>query len=196
MNLPYENYINLPLKNEFIKTPETSLFFALGHGFSITPFHLLHIYTSLFNQGKLIQPFLVDKFILAPNIFAKSENILSLQNIKKQNYLFSTRTSGYILRLLEEVIQYGTAQQGLLLNYRLLGKTGTSVYMSKKNETARRLTSFLVAYPSPSPQYLCFVLLDLDPTSSEQSSSTAVPVLKALLDILVQISCLSPIVTY
>jgi len=192
MNLPYENYVNLPFKKELRNTPEMAVFFALGHGFSLTPFHLLHIYTSLFNQGRLVQPFLIDKFVLAPTVFKPTYPNSDRQTLTEQTQLFSLRTCGFILRLLEEVIQYGTAQQGAFLNYRFAGKTGTSVYTLATNENARRLTSFVVAYPSPSPQYVCFLLLDLDPQSSQQSSSTAVPLLKALLDVLVQISRFSP----
>lgn len=192
MNLPYENHVNLPFQREFIKTPETALFFALGHGFSLTPFQLLHIYTSLFNQGKPVQPFLVKKFVLAPNTFLKTSSNLDQQSFHDQNRVFSVRTCGFLLRLLEEVIEYGTAQKGAFSDYRLAGKTGTSVYTL---QSKRRLTSFLIAYPSPSPQYICFLLLDLDPRSNQQSSTTAVPLLKALLDILVQISCLSPVLS-
>jgi cell division protein FtsI (penicillin-binding protein 3) len=196
MNLPYENYTSFPLQYDFEKNPETILFFALGHGFSLTPFQLIQLYMSFFNQGKLISPFFIHNFILSPNLFGKklevTEKYSSINGtISKQ--IFSTRTCSFILGFLEEVLHYGTAQRGKIRNQRLAGKTGTSVFpvngqIDQSDEpTNQRLTSFLIAYPLPSPQYLCFLLLHLNNDSIEQSATTAVPLVKALVDVLIQL---------
>lgn len=210
MNLPYENYTSFPLQSNFEKNPETVLFFALGHGFSLTPFQLVQLYMSFFNQGKLIYPFFIQKFILAPNIFNGKQKTIEKKNrleIDSTNFItnyspkngtinrpiFSIRTCSFILGFLEEVLHYGTAQQGDLIKQRAAGKTGTSVFSTNKQfkqpiqPTNQRVTSFLIAYPLPSPQYLCFLLLHLNENSTEQSATTAVPLVKALVDILIQL---------
>jgi cell division protein FtsI/penicillin-binding protein 2 len=151
---------------------------------------------SFINQRKLISPFFIHNFILSPNLFGKklevTEKYSSINGtISKQ--IFSTRTCSFILGFLEEVLHYGTAQRGKIRNQRLAGKTGTSVFpvngqIDQSDEpTNQRLTSFLIAYPLPSPQYLCFLLLHLNNDSIEQSATTAVPLVKALVDVLIQL---------
>ncbi len=118
-----------------------------GHGFAVTPMHLILAYSSILNGGKKI-------------------DIKLLQNEKnrKSNQVISNETSIYINKLLRAVVletEY-TGPRVKIEGYNIGGKTGTAELINsegKYQEDANR-TLFVGAFPMNDPQFLILTVIN------------------------------------
>jgi len=118
-----------------------------GHGFAITPLHLISAYASISNEGIKVIP----KILLHQNDTDYSEQI-----IKKQ-------TSDYILKLLRAVVLETkfTGKQVKIEGYQIGGKTGTAdLNKNGKYLENENLTSFIAVFPISKPQYVVLSIIE------------------------------------
>ena len=147
---------------------------GFGHGFSITPLHLVKAYATLANKGNIVNP----TFILNKEM-KSDENILNKQT-----------TSDYFLRLLNAVITKTkfTGPRVKIDGYMIGGKTGTSELLHPKGGyyKDRNRTSFIGVFPINNPRYIVYTAIKnpQKPTNSKQRMTGAVvnaPLVKKII---------------
>ena len=120
---------------------------GFGHGFSITPLHLVKAYATLSNKGIEVHPtLLLDK------------------NFQLKQVLNNKKSSEFFLNLLNSVVlktEY-TGPRVKVDGYNIGGKTGTSELLNPKGGyfKDRNLTSFIGVFPINNPKYIIYTALE------------------------------------
>ena len=120
---------------------------GFGHGFSVTPLHLVKAYATLSNNGFEVFPTLKLNNTLIRNQILKNEN-----------------SSKFFLNLLNSVVlktEY-TGPRVKIDGYQVGGKTGTSELINPKGGyyKDRNLTSFIGVFPIKSPKYVVYTAIE------------------------------------
>ena len=147
-------------KNNWGETETMTIGF--GHGFAITPLHLVKAYGSIANKG----------YEVNPSIILGTKNKLGKQLLLKEN------TSDYFLELLSAVVNKTkiTGPKIKLEGYDIGGKTGTSELINNKQGSYykdRNLTSFISVFPINEPKYVVLTMLEYPKQINEISSTGA-----------------------
>ena len=132
-------------KNNWGKLETATIGF--GHGFSVTPLHLVKAYATLSKNGYEVNPTLI------LNKTSKSKKILNDESSSK-----------FFLNLLKAVV-YKTEYTGPRVKidgYEIGGKTGTSELLNPKGGyyKDRNLTSFIGVFPINDPKYIIYTALE------------------------------------
>jgi len=140
-----ESAMPLGNKNNWGKIETATI--GYGHGFSITPLHLVKAYATLSNNGIEVFPTLQ----------------LNKKNIKKK-LLNNEKSSNFFLNLLNSVVlktEY-TGPRVKVEGYKVGGKTGTSdlVNPARGYYKERNLTSFIGVFPIDNPKYIIYTALE------------------------------------
>ena len=140
-----ESAIPLGNKNNWGKVETATI--GYGHGFSITPLHLVKAYATLSNKGIEVFPTLQ----------------LNKKNAKKI-VLKNEKSSDFFLSLLKSVVlktEY-TGPRVRIEGYEVGGKTGTSDLVNPMGGyyKKRNLTSFIGVFPIDNPKYIIFTALE------------------------------------
>lgn len=119
---------------------------SYGHGISVSPLHLAQGIAALVNGGTKTGLTLL-----------KDGN----KGKGKGERVIKEETSHNMRKLMQYVVQYGTAKKANVAGYRVGGKTGTAekvVGGSYKDKA--KLALFVGAFPIQDPRYLIFVMID------------------------------------
>ncbi len=136
-----------PLGNRHYWGDNETARIGFGHGFSITPLHLVKAYATLSNNGNEVYPtFQLDK------------------SFKSNNILQNKESSKFFLNLLNSVViktEY-TGPRVKIDGYQIGGKTGTTELLDSKGEyyKDRNLTSFIGVFPIKNPKYIVYTALE------------------------------------
>ena len=131
---------------------------SFGQTFKITPLQLVRAIASVVNGGNLMEPYLVSEVIRADgSTVLKQEPTVVRQTIQKE-------TSEIMCRLLQSVVEEGTAKNAQVAGFSIGGKTGTSEKIDVFDENGQRVTDKIVSFvgiaPMEDPQYIVLVALD------------------------------------
>ncbi len=161
--LGFNNKINLqiketakPLGNKNNWGSLETATIGFGHGFSITPLHLIKAYATLSNNGNEVHPTL---------IFDKKNKI-------NKKILIKENSSKFFLSLLNAVIVKTkfTGPRVKIEGYEIGGKTGTTELLNPKGGyfKDRNLTSFIGVFPISDPKYVVYTAVEY-PKQEENS---------------------------
>ena len=120
---------------------------GFGHGYSITPLHLVKAYATLANNGIEVYP------------------TLQLSKKIKQKQIFqNNESSKFFLKLLRSVVlktEY-TGPRVKVQGYEIGGKTGTSELINPKGGyyKDRNRTSFVGVFPISKPKYVIYTAIE------------------------------------
>ena len=136
-----------PLGNQNNWGPLETATIGFGHGFSVTPLHLVKAYASLSNNGIEVFPTL--------NL---NKEIVKKQILKNKN------SSHFFLSLLSSVVlktEY-TGPRVKVDGYQVGGKTGTSELINPNGGyyKDRNLTSFIGIFPINKPKYVIYSAIE------------------------------------
>ncbi len=120
-----------------------------GQGYTQTTLHLAQILQAVANDGVMKKAQLVDAYIDADG----SEHVVPEAEGER---IYSEQTSEEMLKLLEGVVQEGTAQTGKVPGYRVGGKTGTGEAAGVGGYDGYT-TSFASTAPLGDPQFVIAV---------------------------------------
>jgi stage V sporulation protein D (sporulation-specific penicillin-binding protein) len=131
---------------------------SFGQTFKITPLQLVRAIASVVNGGYLMEPYLVAEIIREDgSTVLKQEPTVVRQTIRKE-------TSEIMCRLLQSVVEEGTAKNAQVAGFSIGGKTGTSEKIDVFDENGQRVTDKIVSFvgvaPMEDPQYIVLVALD------------------------------------
>jgi len=156
----------------------TSLpFMSIGYEMEISSLQILSVYNAIANQGALMRPYIVKEVKEFGKTIHKQEPLV----LNKQ--VCSDETLRILKRLLEGVVENGTAQSLKGLDYRVAGKTGTAqiVLNGAYNKNSHK-ASFVGYFPAENPQYSCIVVVNAPKAGVYTGGAVAGPVFKEIAD--------------
>ena len=149
---------------------------SIGYEVELAPIHTLAFYNAVANNGKLIQPIIVKQALRADRVI---ENYSSKTLNKK---ICSDETLRQLHKLLEGVVNDGTAKNIKNTNYRIAGKTGTAQKLKNGKYVKQYYTSFAGYFPAEAPKYSCIVIIDNPKGFRQYATDVAAPVFKEIAD--------------
>jgi len=155
---------------------------AIGYGTSLTPLQMLAFYNAIANNGKWIQPIIVKQTQIVDRI----EDDYKVSQVKYENPLCSRETLIKVRKMLEGVVERGTATNIKNNLYKIAGKTGTTrKFINGKYREGMYYTSFIGYFPADAPKYSIVVMID-NPRGVKQealfAAEASAPVFKEIAD--------------
>jgi len=148
---------------------------AHGYELMLTPLHTLSFYNAVANNGIYVQPRIVNNVKSANRLIEKFDN-------SKTKNIAGIRSINTVKKLLEGVVENGTADNIKHSNYKIAGKTGTAKKVVNGRYANRYYTSFAGFFPSENPKYSCIVVIDNPKKYRIYGSDVAAPVFKEIAD--------------
>jgi len=140
---------------------------SFGQGLAVTSIQMVQAVGVIANQGKLMQPQVVDAVISEDGEVDIKPKVVR-QVISKE----SART---LTEMMVESARHGEAQWAFLEGYRIAGKTGTAqIPVDGHYDKDKTMASFIGFAPADDPQFVMLVKLR-EPQSSQWASETAAP---------------------
>ncbi|MBN2813818.1 MAG: transpeptidase family protein [Bacteroidales bacterium] len=133
----------------------------ISHGYEIriTPLHTLTFYNAIANNGKMVKP----RFVKEIRYHGKLVKRFDAEVL--QSSVCSRATLNKVKRMLEGVVESGTAKNLRDPQIKIAGKTGTNQIYNKKygyksNSEVSYQASFVGYFPAENPQYSCIVVVN------------------------------------
>ncbi|MBX9850552.1 MAG: transpeptidase family protein [Cytophagaceae bacterium] len=149
---------------------------SIGYELKLAPIHTLTFYNGIANNGKVIQPIIVKEIKMADQTIEKFETKVLREKI------CSDATLSKVKKMLEGVVERGTAKNINNTIYKIAGKTGTAQRIINKKYTQTYYTSFAGYFPADNPKYSCIVVIDNPKGFKLYGSDVAAPVFKEIAD--------------
>lgn len=159
---------------------------SFGQGIATTQIQILMALNAVINNGKLMKPYLVDRFEdNAGNIIKKNEPIL----VKK---VFSDEASRLNRKYMEAVVEKGTGKNAKIEGYRIGGKTGTAQKAGKRGyESGKYFSSFFSFFPVDDPKYAILITVD-EPKGQYYGGVVALPEAREVFEKLIKYKGINP----
>ncbi|WP_226681150.1 penicillin-binding protein [Sutcliffiella horikoshii] len=133
---------------------------AFGQGSAFTPIQQIQAATAIANDGKMMQPYVVDK-IVDPN----TDEVVLENNPKQKGTPISKKTADKVLEVLESVVssENGTGRPYSIEGYKVAAKTGTAQipgpggYLYGHGEYIYSITGMA---PADDPELLMYVAVE------------------------------------
>ncbi|MFA0962819.1 penicillin-binding protein [Roseivirga sp. BDSF3-8] len=148
----------------------------ISHGYEVeqTPLQTLAFYNAIANDGKMITPIIVKKLFNNGRLEKEFEPAVINSSICSRETLKKVR------RMLEAVVEYGTAQNINDAYYKIAGKTGTAQKLINGRYSRKYYTSFVGYFPAEAPRYSCIVVIDEPKGYNQYGSDVAAPVFEEI----------------
>ena len=165
---PYWSGISLPM---------------MSHGYEIrmTPLQILAFYNAVANNGKMVKPRFVQEIRYHGNVVKRFETEVLNPSI------CSKETIHKAIKMLEGVVENGTAKNLNNSNYPIAGKTGTAQIANERygytvDSKVSYQASFVGFFPSDNPMYSCMVVVNSPSNAIYYGNLVAGPVFKEIAD--------------
>ncbi|OYT10639.1 MAG: hypothetical protein B6I18_08040 [Bacteroidetes bacterium 4572_112] len=150
---------------------------SIGYELQLTPMQVLNFYNAVANNGVMVKP----SFVKEIQKTGKAKEVFETEIINPQ--ICSKETIGKVQKMLEGVVQNGTAKYLNKSPYPIAGKTGTAQIYSRTSYNKRNYQASFVGYfPADNPKYSCIVVVNNPSRGSYYASTVAVPVFKEIAD--------------
>lgn len=146
---------------------------STGYNVKLTPLQILTFYNTIANGGYRVKPMLVEEVRKTTKVIRK----YPVQVSKKP--ICSKESLTIIQKMLEGVVQRGTAKNIYNSNYAIAGKTGTAQKVINGQYQKTYEASFAGYFPARNPIYSIYVLLD-EPQEGFYGSAVAAPVFQQI----------------
>ncbi|PKP10278.1 MAG: peptidoglycan glycosyltransferase [Bacteroidetes bacterium HGW-Bacteroidetes-4] len=183
--------LNVDIKGErspYIKFPSDTLWsgvslpqMAYGYEVEQTPLQILTFYNAVANNGKMLRP----RFVKAVTDHGRVVERFSTQVINPT--ICSRSTINKAKKMLEGVVERGSAQNLKNSNYKIAGKTGTAQIANQKygykyNSQVSYQASFVGYFPADNPRYSCIVVVNAPSSGVYYGNLVAGQVFKVIAD--------------
>ncbi|MFO7922777.1 MAG: penicillin-binding protein [Bacteroidales bacterium] len=154
---------------------------AIGYEVRMTPLQILTFYNAIANNGKMVRP----KFVTALKYHGEPLERFPTQVINPS--VCSPGTVKSARKMLEGVVESGTAMNLRNANYRIAGKTGTAQianekYGYKMNSLVSHQASFVGYFPADNPRYSCIVVVNSPSNNVYYGNLVAGPIFREIAD--------------
>jgi len=185
----YRMHLNEPLgldiKGEgspLIRYPDDPLWSGISlvmmaHGYEVqmTPLQILTFYNAIANDGEMVKPRFVS------SISYHGRTVREFQKEVIDNSICSVSTLRKVKKMLEGVVDSGTAMNLRNNVFRIAGKTGTAQIANEKygyqlNSMVSYQASFVGYFPADDPKYSCIVVVNSPSSNVYYGNVVAGPV--------------------
>jgi len=151
---------------------------AFGQGISVTAIQLVSALSAIANDGVLMQPHIVKKFV---DVNGETVREFAPTAVRR---VISADTARRITTMLTNVVgeQGGTGKNAALVNVDVAGKTGTAQkfdFAQKRFSSERVRTSFMGFFPAEAPRFVMLISID-EPQLHKWGGEAAAPVFKSI----------------
>ena len=139
---------------------------GFGQGIAVTPIQMVQTVNAIANQGKLIQPRVVQEI----NNGQKTEKVK-----QEERQIINPKTAKQITEMMVNAVEQGEAKWTKIPGASIAGKTGTAqIPIQGHYDPEKTIASFIGFAPALKPQFTMLVIL-YEPTTSPWASETAAP---------------------
>ncbi len=152
---------------------------SIGYEIALTPLQTLAFYNAVANNGTLVKPQFIREIRAAGQPTQVFEPVVLKEKIvKNQSSIDQAR------KLLEGVVQHGTATNLKNSLFKIAGKTGTAqiAQNNKGYNKSNYKASFVGYFPADDPKYTCIVVINNPTKGIYYGGSIAGPVFKEIAD--------------
>lgn len=141
---------------------------SFGQGIEMTPLQLVRAFSVIANDGKLVQPYIVE----------------DKKNSDNEKEVISSTAASKLTAMLVSVVENGFGKAARIPGYYIAGKTGTaqisfsSLGIAKSGYSEKTWQSFIGFAPAFNPQFL--ILVKLNNPATKTAEYSAVPIFKDL----------------
>lgn len=155
----------------------------ISHGYEVllTPIKMLAIYNAVANDGKMVRP----RFVKEVRKYGKTVKKFDVEVINPA--ICSKETIEKAKRMMEGVVQNGTAKTLKAATYAIAGKTGTALVAQNGiykpiAGRANYQASFVGYFPADNPKYSCIVIVNAPSGDAYYGGVVAGPIFKEIAD--------------
>lgn len=151
---------------------------SIGYEVRLTPLQILAFYNAVANNGKMVKPIFVEE------IRSHGKLVKRYETEVLNNHICSRETLGQVKKMLEGVVERGTARNLANSHYKIAGKTGTAqVSLSKEGYTKSLYQASFVGYfPANKPKYSCIVVVNAPSKHIYYGNLVAGPIFREITD--------------
>ena len=152
---------------------------AYGYEVRLAPIHVLTFYNAVANDGKMVKP----RFVKKLTRHGTTEQNFDVQVIKSS--IASASTIGKVKKMMEAVVEYGTAKRIKPDMYTIAGKSGTAQVANEKygyRGDRKYYASFVGYFPADRPKYSCIVSIYAPTVNGTGGSVVSAPVFREIAD--------------
>jgi len=183
--------LDLQIKGEgepLIRYPGDKLWSGLSlpmmsHGYEVqlTPLQILTFYNAVANDGKMIRPRFVSAIMRNGSVIESYEPEVIINSIASRSTIRKAK------KMMEGVVEHGTAINLKNASYKIAGKTGTAQIARDKYgyRTGARVSyqaSFVGYFPAENPLYSCIVVINAPSNGVYYGNLVAGTVFKEISD--------------
>ncbi len=145
---------------------------SFGQGIEITPLQLVRAYSAIANQGRMVQPYIVEEITGQDIVEPESKQVISL------------KTASQLTAMLVSVIENGYSKSARIPGYYIAGKTGTAqipwsaLGIDKKGYSNKTWQSAIGFGPAFDPKFL--IMAKLDNPQANTAEYSALPIFREL----------------
>jgi len=150
---------------------------SYGYEVRMTPLQILALYNAVANNGKKVKPIFVEEIRFHGKVIKKGKSeVLNM-------HICSRETLENIKKMLEGVVDSGTASNLANSHYKIAGKTGTAqLSLSKEGYSKLYQASFVGYFPADEPKYSCIVVVNAPSKQIYYGNVVAGPIFRAITD--------------
>lgn len=133
----------------------------MSHGYEVqlTPLQILAFYNAVANDGKMMRPYFVSAVMRNGRVIKSYESEVIINSIASRSTIRKAR------KMMEGVVENGTATNLKNPNYKIAGKTGTAQiakdkYGYRSGSAISYSASFCGYFPADRPLYSCIVVVN------------------------------------
>jgi cell division protein FtsI (penicillin-binding protein 3) len=133
----------------------------MSHGYEVqmTPLQILTFYNAVANNGKMMRPRFVTAVLRNGSVIRSFEPHVIINSIASRSTIRKAR------KMMEGVVEHGTATNLRNANYKIAGKTGTAQIAWAKSGYKQGVrisyqASFVGYFPAENPLYSCIVVVN------------------------------------
>ena len=179
LELPYPNNLLIKQPGKSGWSGVTLPWMSIGYSLRLSPIHMLTFYNAIANEGVMVKPLFTSQVLRDGKLI--SENSTEIINPA----ICSKSSIEAVMPFLVDVVDRGTAKNIKSKQYKIAGKTGTSLIaygQNKEDEIKRYHASFVGFFPALKPKYSCIVVVHNPKENGFYGSDVAAPVFKEISD--------------
>lgn len=143
---------------------------SFGQGISITPMELVAALGAIANKGKIMKPYLVEKFVYSSG----AEKIVKP---KVSGQVISLETAETLTKMMVSVVENGYGKKAGISGYFIAAKTGTAQVPEAGGYFDKTIHSFGGFFPAFDPEFLVLIKLD-NPQGIRFAADSVAPIFK------------------
>lgn len=173
----FKNKVNIENMSETIGSinytwPLDKLTVGYGQGISINMAQLLQAYTAIFNEGKMIKPYLVEKVINS-----KTNEVIKSYETEEIGQAIKPETAKQVQDLMNLVVNYetGTGRFYKVEEVEILAKTGTAqLIVNNEYSKDQYIYSVVIGLPADNPEIMIYYVFNAPVNNSAHVETTPI----------------------